>query len=242
MKLKLLSIIIFISCISLFLSLGFWQLDRAKEKDNIVNLYKNRQQAKIEKLTSISDNDISNLHYRNFVIKGSYINKVFLVDNKIKNKKPGFNVISPFKLLSTSEVILVDRGWIELRGERQDIVRNFNYLNTEGIEKNVQEINGYIYPRVKSYTIGDIFIDDKWPRLIQAINFDEISKVLSSQNFLINGVTFRLGQSNNFGFNREWKIVHMSSSKHLGYAFQWFSMAAALVILILIYFVRKKNG
>ena len=73
MKLKLLSIIIFISCISLFLSLGFWQLDRAKEKDNIVNLYKNRQQAKIEKLTSISDNDISNLHYRNFVIKGNYI-------------------------------------------------------------------------------------------------------------------------------------------------------------------------
>ena len=152
MKLKLLSIIIFISCISLFLSLGFWQLDRAKEKDNIVNLYKNRQQAKIEKLTSIGDNDISNLHYRNFVIKGSYINKVFLVDNKIKNKKPGFNVISPFKLLSTSDVILVDRGWIELRGERQDIVKNFNYLNTEGIEKNVQEINGYIYPRVKSYT------------------------------------------------------------------------------------------
>ena len=126
MKLKLLSIIIFISCISLYLSLGFWQLDRAKEKDNIVNLYKNRQQAKIEKLTTISDNNISNLHYRNFVIKGSYINKVFLVDNKIKNKKPGFNVISPFKLLSTSDVILVDRGWIELRGERQDIVKNFN--------------------------------------------------------------------------------------------------------------------
>ena len=158
MKLKLLSIIIFISCISLFLSLGFWQLDRAKEKDNIVNLYKNRQQAKIEKLTTISDNNISNLHYRNFVIKGSYINKVFLVDNKIKNKNPAFNVISPFKLLSTSEVILVDRGWIELRGERQDIVKNFNYLNTEGIEKNVQEIKGYIYPRVNIYTIGDTFI------------------------------------------------------------------------------------
>ena len=65
---------------------------------------------------------------------------------------------------------------------------------------------------------------------------------VDNDGFFINGVTFRLGQSNNFGFNREWKIVHMSSSKHLGYAFQWFSMAAALVILILIYFVRKKNG
>ena len=129
-----------------------------------------------------------------------------------------------------------------MKGDRKNIHKNFKFLNNQNIEKDVQEINGYIYPRVKSYTIGDTFIDDKWPRLIQAINFDEISKVLSSQNFLINGVTFRLGQNNNFGFNREWKIVHMSSSKHLGYAFQWFSMAAALVILILIYFVRKKNG
>ena len=33
MKLKLLSSIIFVLCISLFLSLGFWQLDRAEEKD-----------------------------------------------------------------------------------------------------------------------------------------------------------------------------------------------------------------
>jgi len=242
MKLKLLSIIIFVLCISLFLSLGFWQLDRAKEKDDIVNLYQSRQQTDTENLLNILNKDITELFYRNYRLKGNYINKAFLIDNKIKNKIPGFNVISPFKLISSGEVILIDRGWIPMKGTRQDIPKNFKFLNDENIIKNVQEIDGYIYPREKSYTIGEIFTDDSWPRLIQAVNFEKIAESLDLESVIINGVIFRLGQNNNFGFDREWTIIHMSSSKHLGYAFQWFSMAAALIILIFIYYVRKKDG
>tara|TARA_B100000900_G_scaffold70350_2_gene55683 strand:- start:2779 stop:3507 length:729 start_codon:yes stop_codon:yes gene_type:complete len=242
MKLKLLSIIIFILCISLFLSLGFWQLDRAEEKDSIISLYQSRQQTDIEKLPNIKNKNIKELYYRNYRLKGRYINNVFLIDNKIKNKTPGFNVISPFKLKISGEVILVDRGWIPMKGTRQDIAKNFNYLNNLEITKNVQEIDGYIYPREKSYTIGEIFTDNSWPRLIQAVNFKEIAASLDLENVIINGVIFRLGKNNSFGFDREWKIIHMSSSKHLGYAFQWFSMAAALIILIFIYYVRKKDG
>ena len=51
----------------------------------------------------------------------------------------------------------------------------------------------------------------------------------------------RLSENNKFGFKRDWKIVFMDSTKHLGYAFQWFSMALALVILIILFFVRMKN-
>ena len=78
MKLKLLSIIIFVICISLFLSLGFWQLDRAEEKDGIVNLYQSRQKTDTESLLSFNNKDISELFYRNYRIKGNYLNKVFL--------------------------------------------------------------------------------------------------------------------------------------------------------------------
>ena len=46
MRLKLLSSIIFLLCISLFLSLGFWQLDRAKEllsqSDKAINHWERR--------------------------------------------------------------------------------------------------------------------------------------------------------------------------------------------------------
>jgi cytochrome oxidase assembly protein ShyY1 len=33
----------------------------------------------------------------------------------------------------------------------------------------------------------------------------------------------------------------MTASKHLGYAFQWFSLAIALAVLTILFFVRKKD-
>ena len=54
----------------------------------------------------ISKGDIKQKYYKNYKIKGKYINQNFLIDNKIKNKTPGFNVITPFKLDSSQELIL----------------------------------------------------------------------------------------------------------------------------------------
>ena len=241
MRLKLLSSIISLLCISLFLYLGFWQLDRANEKEKIVNLYEERQLADTVELNSIGENIIQDKYYRNYKIKGRYINQTFLIDNKIKDKQPGFNVISLFRISSSKEIILVDRGWIKMKGQRQNIEKNFKFLNNENIEKNVQEIYGYIYPREKSYTIGDISTNKSWPRLLQAINFNEIKSTIKVSEPFVEGIVFRLSENNKFGFKRDWKIVFMDSTKHLGYAFQWFSMALALVILIILFFVRMKN-
>ena len=241
MIIKLLSSIIFISCISLFIFLGMWQLERATEKEYIMNLYHERQQEKAENIFFISKGDIKQKYYKNYKIKGKYINQNFLIDNKIKNKTPGFNVITPFKLDSSQELILVDRGWIPLEGKRENIVKNYKYLNNQKIDEVVQEINGYIYPREKSYTIGDISINNDWPRLIQAIDFNEIKNYISEGNLLISNIVFRLDPKNNFGFKREWEIISMDSNKHKGYAFQWFSMATALFIMVLIFIMRKKK-
>lgn len=242
MKPKLISSIIFLICISLFLFLGFWQLDRATEKENIVKLYEERQLIRAEKLNKFSDTSIESKYYKNFKIKGTYINKTFLVDNKIKNNKPGFNVLSLFRLSASNEIIVVDRGWLEMKGQRKNIEENFQFLNNQEIEKSVQEIDGYIYPRDKSYTIGDISINKSWPRLIQAVNFEEIKDSIKPSDLLISGVVFRLNSNNSFGFDRSWEIISMGSNKHLGYAFQWFSMAFALIILTILFFVRKRDG
>ena len=96
-----------------------------------------------------------------------------------------------------------------------------------------------IFTLEKSYTIGEISTDENWPRLIQALNFEEIMETIDEKNFLVSGVVFRLGPDNRFGFDRSWEIISMSSSKHLAYAFQWFAMAIALIILTLIFFEKR---
>ena len=241
MKFKLLSSIIFLICISLFLALGFWQLDRANEKEQIIKLYEKRQLAEPVNLVIFPKNNIANTFYKNYKIKGKYLNKTFLLDNKIKNKKPGFNVLSLFKVAKNGEIILVDRGWILMEGARQDIEENYKFLNNQEIDKNVQEINGYIYPREKSYTIGEISTNESWPRLLQAINFNEIKNTIKEKELLIPDIVFRLNSKEKFGFDRSWNIVYMTASKHLGYAFQWFSLAIALTVLTILFFVRKKD-
>jgi len=241
MRIKLLSSIIFLLCISLFLSLGFWQLDRASEKENIIKLFKERQLSPISELKFFLKDRIEKKYYRNYKIRGYFINRTFLIDNKIKDKQPGFNVITPFKLSSSGEIVIVDRGWIPMKGQRQYINKNFSFLNNKSLENYEQEISGYVYPREKSYTIGEISSNKSWPRLLQAINFDEIKNSIEDNKLFVSGVVFRLDPDNEFGFNRKWKIVFMNSSKHIGYAFQWFSMAGALVILTIFYFVRRKD-
>jgi cytochrome oxidase assembly protein ShyY1 len=128
-----------------------------------------------------------------------------------------------------------------MEGARQDIEENYKFLNNQEIDKNVQEINGYIYPREKSYTIGEISTNESWPRLLQAINFNEIKNTIKEKELLIPDIVFRLNSKEKFGFDRSWNIVSMTASKHLGYAFQWFSLAIALTVLTILFFVRKKD-
>ena len=77
--------------------------------------------------------------------------------------------------------------------------------------------------------------------MLQAINFQEINNEILKKDLLVRGVIFRLGRNNEFGFKREWKIVFMDSNKHLGYAFQWFSLAIAFLIMTIIFFLRNKD-
>ena len=95
--------------------------------------------------------------------------------------------------------------------------------------------------RDRSYTIGDISTDNNWPRLLQAVNFEAIEDTIDEKDSVVSGVVFRLGLENKFGFNRSWEIISMSSAKHLGYAFQWFAMAIALIVLTVLFFKRKRN-
>ena len=43
------------------------------------------------------------------------------------------------------------------------------------------------------------------------------------------------------GLKREWSAPDLGIDKHYGYAFQWFAMAAAIVIIYLVCNVRKRT-
>ncbi len=125
MRYSLLSSIFFFSCISLFIFLGLWQIDRADEKKNIVKLNQERESLTPIYIKEIPREDIEYLDYRNLRLRGKYLEETFLLDNKINQNKVGLNVISLFQLSDINQVVLIDRGWVQMQGERKDISKNY---------------------------------------------------------------------------------------------------------------------
>ncbi|BBP67889.1 hypothetical protein PHLH5_54300 [Pseudomonas sp. Cab53] len=68
-----------------------------------------------------------------------------------------------------------------------------------------------------------------WPRLVTAIEPDKLWAELGRSGF-----SYELRQQGGPGaYRTDWPVVSMGPEKHLGYAVQWFAMAAALFGLFL---------
>ena len=82
MKINLLSSIFFLFCISLFTYLGIWQLERAKEKENIISEFDSRKSISPIFIEDIKSSEKEFLNYRNVRLKGNFFEKFFFFDFK----------------------------------------------------------------------------------------------------------------------------------------------------------------
>ena len=104
--------------VGLTFSLGLWQLDRAAEKTAL-------QQSRIQQaekpvlngqsLTVKADpSDVHNdLMHRRMVLVGHWQHEhTVYLENRQMNAKPGFFVLTPFKLEGSEVSLVVQRGWV----------------------------------------------------------------------------------------------------------------------------------
>ncbi|MDN5862848.1 MAG: hypothetical protein L0H19_05295, partial [Salinisphaera sp.] len=58
---------------------------------------------------------------------------------------------------------------------------------------------------------------------------------------VVNGILL-LGNDQPGGFPRDWTDVGLSPMRHIGYAVQWFAMAAAVVVLFVLVNRRRSRS
>ena len=93
------------------LRLGFWQLERAEEKRELIVLFKQQNELGPLLIKDTIKLD-EKLNYRTAQVEGNYNPaKQIFVDNKIYQGKTGVHVITPFKLKDSEYSILINRGW-----------------------------------------------------------------------------------------------------------------------------------
>lgn len=222
-------IILVMLCMSLFVRLGFWQLERAHEKKNM--LHKESRLAQQDaKIWSVGNK--LPLQYQKIKVQGSFLSQVFFLDNQHYQHQFGYNVLSPL-LLHDGSIVMVDRGWI--KGDN-----NRNNLPSTRIPKGILPIHGSAYyPSKKQWVLGaEIEKQTNQVWVLELLNTKLLSHVLQKKVYPF---IIRLEKHEKYGYVREWTIVSMPPERHFAYALQWFVMALVIFIIFIALNVKKND-
>ncbi len=204
------------------IGLGMWQLNRAEEKRNILELIEERRgegALSMEQLTKRERPAFSQV-----VLRGRYVTeKSVLLDNKVYRGKFGYEVITPLRS-EHGGLWLVSRGWTAGSLDRSELP------SIEPVT-GVVDLQGEVYvPLGEAFTLGDTAFPEGWPKRLQTLDVDALSEALGEP---IYPYVIRLSESGPGALEQHWQDVNILPQKHTGYAVQWFAMAATLIILYL---------
>jgi len=213
------------------IGLGFWQLDRAQQKQAILD-----SRAAGDRLPPIDLNakwpPYDRVKHRRATVRGHYDTAhQFLVDNQTRNGRPGYQVLTPLALDDGRGAILVDRGWVPAPLDR-------DRLPAVPAPETPRTVHGLIDdgPSV-GIRLGQPATDRRWPRRIAYMDYDYLAGVLPyplRADYLV-----ELSPDEPAGYVREWTVMEFGPKRHLGYAVQWFGLATALLLIFLFVNIKR---
>ena len=203
-----------------FVRLGFWQLDRAKQKVALQQAFDSPQ------LYAQVNEDLRPEPFQAIQTRGQYLgNRQVVIENAIQNGALGYYVISPFEFSDYEPLLLINRGWVR----RVSVTSELPDIVIDDESRLVRGKSGGL-PRV-GIRPGEAFADrSQWPRVGVWPTADEIAAELGRE---VLPYVLLLDADQEYGFSRQWKPPQSGVSTNYGYAFQWFAMAVALFGLMI---------
>ena len=219
--------VVAVGLIALFVSLGLWQLDRAAEKNQLQALFDN--DTAFARVTG----DMSVTEYQNIEAYGYYLDaQQVLIDNIFRDSRIGHYVITAFRYAANEPLLIVNRGWIARPVDNDSNVD----LSTGDTRRTIRGRVGRL-PEV-AIRSGEAFEGaDDWPKKAIYPTLDDLSAELGHE---VLPFILLLNPEADNGFVRRWQPTGSGPSMHYGYAFQWFAMATA-VLVILGWQLRKRH-
>lgn len=222
------------------ISLGRWQLHRADEKRAIAQGMK--VQGSLPPLlldaTTVQRNDPSALLYRSVSVSGQFVRDwpVYL-DNRPHDGIAGFVVLMPLQLAGSRIHVLIARGWFPRdpidRAHLPALVTPAGPVQLAG---RVALDAGHV---LQLGTPGPL----RSGAIVQNAGPAEFSRDagLAMANLLIEQTQeeTRGGAPVHDGLVRDWPAPYLGIDRHLGYAFQWFALAATAIVFFVVTGFRR---
>lgn len=217
----------------ILVSLGLWQLDRADTKRARVERFEAGSQV-IGLDTPSSVLQIGDMEqFQRVRLSGHFdSSRQFLLDNMTDGGAAGYHVLTPFRVSGSGSVVLVDRGWIR---------KIFGASELPHID--VDEAERFIVARVSRLPRPGLELEaasapvGNWPVIVQFPDSSAISVLLGEE---ILDPLLLLSPEADDGFGREWRPDSVSVDRHMGYALQWFAMAATLAVIYLVVNLKRE--
>jgi cytochrome oxidase assembly protein ShyY1 len=209
---------------SSLIKLGFWQIDRALEKEqrqqHISELSQRQALSLVQVLTLSGLQDgINDLPIQ---LKGDFVgDKIFLLDNQPNKSRLGYRVYQIIE--SNGDAILVNLGWVQGSIDRNILPEVSPITGQHTITGHVREVEVGIQLQAQNLT------NPSWPLRVQQIELDKFSQLIDKK--LLPFVVY-LDKKETIGYIKNWQPIVMPPEKHRAYAFQWFSLALAWISLM----------
>ncbi len=219
--------------VAFFIWLGTWQLDRAEQKEALLAQYEVGQRTRVA-ITSANADQLS--RYQRVSVTGRYDStRQILLDNMPSHAgRPGFRVLTPMQ--TPAGWLLVDRGWLPLGATRAELPD----ISVGETERNITGTMDALPRAGLQLESVPIAANAPWPRVLSFPAQDAVEQQLGHK--LIPGVLL-LDPSHPEGYERIWEAhLGFKPERHIGYAVQWFALAAAAVIIFILMGFRTKKA
>ncbi len=214
---------------ALFVRLGFWQLDREAEK---LALFEGFSQA-LTQPPKLLDPYSPQPRFSRVKLEGQYTGDQFLLDNQVFDGATGVHVYAPFNLTSVKQTVLVNRGWLPMERDRKTLPKlptlPFGNTTVQG------HLSSYPQPGIK---VGQPDYQGPQPWLLIYLEPDGLAEALGVA--LAPQVMLETSAEAST-FTQQWAPKVMAPEKHRGYAVQWFSLAAAVLVVTLILALKNDS-
>jgi surfeit locus 1 family protein len=233
-KMNVLWLTLTVLVFSALVKLGFWQNNRALEKEQRlarIEQLKSQNPLSLQQVNLLAVNE--NINDMPVAIEGVFDEKsVFLLDNQVNKGRLGYRAYQV--LIAEQQAVLVNLGWVQGSINRQELPNVKSLLGKHLIHGNVRLIEVGIQLQEQ------VFSDVQWPLRIQQVELDKFSTLINRQ--LLPFVIY-LDKKEEIGFEKNWQPIVMPPEKHRAYAFQWFSLAIAwFILMVWAKFFAKKTS
>ncbi|MEM0515138.1 SURF1 family protein [Pseudoalteromonas sp. YIC-827] len=215
--------------------LGFWQLERAEQKQQRQQLLDSWSAQGVMPLTKalryIESEDATGLQVR---FDAQLQSEYWLLDNQVYQGRVGYDLLVLALAPGSSNWLLVNLGFVPAPSQR-------NELPTIALPSELTLTQALVKEGpLAQFTLSETLVEQGWPKRIQEIVITQMSE--QTRKPIYPFMVYAQDAIDGIGATPHYQPVTMSADKHKAYAWQWFLIAlAALVIALSAYWRARRT-